>query len=170
MANDNEFAAILRERATKLSRPLAEPVTDLKRVVIFSVGRELYGLEIGMVVEILRPEIVTFVPGAESHIEGVTNLRGDIVTVIDLEGLLTGTSRSAGRTKKEMIVGEFAGNKLGMLVTNVDGIHDIQAELIDPPLTTIEKLKAEYLLGEFKFGNRIVGLLNAAGILEIKGA
>lgn len=169
MINSAESKSILRDRAARLSRPLAEPPKDLKRVVIFNVGREMFGLEIERVIEILRPESVTRVPGSESHVEGVTNLRGEIVTVMDLESLLTGTPRKGAKKPCDMIVGELSGNKLGMMVTSVEGIFDIQAGLIDPPLTTLEKLKAEHLIGEFKFGDRIVGLLSAPGLMEIKG-
>jgi chemotaxis signal transduction protein len=170
VTSPEDFKVILRERAGRLSRPVAEPPKDLKRIVIFSVGRELYGLEIKNVYEIFKADSVTFVPGAEPYIQGVTNLRGEIVTVIDLQSLLMGKPRQDTAAGGQMIVGEYDGGKLGLVVTDIDGIHDIQAELIDPPLTTLERLRAEHLIGEFKFGNRIVGLLDAASILEHKGA
>lgn len=169
MTGASEFQTTLRERAARLSRPLAEPPKDLTRVVIFNVGQEQYAVEITNVMEIIRPDMVTRVPGAERYIEGVTNLRGEIVTVVDLKGMLTGDSRERTEESGEMIVCECAGNRLGVLVTKVVGISDIQAGLIDPPLTTLEKLKAEHLIGEFKFEDRIVGLLNANVILRIQG-
>ena len=165
----DEFRVILRERAARLSRPLDELPKDLTRVVIFNVGRELYGMEIVHVLEICRPESVTYVPGAESYIEGVTNLRGEIVAVADLKSLLTGEPRNKKEKRGGMILAEIMGKKLGMLVTGIDGIYDIQSGSIDPPLNTLEKLKAEHLVGEFMFRDRIVGLLNAVAVLGIKG-
>lgn len=163
--NDDE-AQILRERAARLSRPVEEPPSDLTRVVVFRLGVELYGLEVVNVVEIFQPECLTPVPGAPPYIEGVTNLRGEIVTVIDLRALLTGEARDASLKEVRVVVAASGSDWTGLLVDAVIGIYDIRAASIDPPLDTLEKLEADHLVGEFKLVNDMVGLLNLNNILE----
>jgi purine-binding chemotaxis protein CheW len=166
MSLNEEDVRILRERAARLSRPIEEPPTDLTRVVVFSLGGELYGLEVVRVVEIFRPESLTPIPGAPLYIEGVTNLLGDIVTVIDLKAMLTGEARAASCQEGRVIVASSGDDLAGLLVDSVIGIHDIRAASIDPPLNTLEKLAADHLVGEFKLENDMVGLLDLANILE----
>ncbi len=162
-----EEVQVLRERAVRLSQPVEEPPSDLTRVVVFRLGGELYGLEVVHVVEIFRPERLTPIPGAPTYIEGVTNLRGDIVTVIDLKALLTGEARTASFKDGRVLVGATGRDSAGLLVDEVISIHDIRAASIDPPLHTLEKLAAGHLVGEFKLENEMVGLLNLTNILEV---
>ncbi len=157
---------MLRDRAARLSRPVEEQPSDLTRVVVFKLGSELYGLEVVHVVEIFRPERLTPVPGAPAYIEGVTNLRGDIITVIDLKAMLTGEARTASFAEGRVLVGATGRSSAGLLVDSVIGIHDIRAASIDPPLETLEKLAADHLVGEFKLENEMIGLLNLTNILE----
>ena len=166
MKKKEDEAKILRDRATRLSKPMEEPPSDLTRVVVFRLGNELYGLEVVHVVEIFRPERLTPVPGALLYIEGVTNLRGEIVTVIDLRALLTGETRGTLAKDRRVIVSATGRERAGLLVDEVIGIHDIRAASIDPPLDTLKKLEADHLVGEFKLENDMIGLLNLTNILE----
>ncbi len=170
MKKNEELAQTLRERAARLSRPSENEPVDTKRVVVFRLHQELYGLEISEVVEILQPERVTAVPGAPLYIDGVTNIRGDIVTVMDLRQLLTGEAGAAEKDETQIIVVEAKEYSAGLMVDKVIGIFDIQTDMIDPPLHTLEKLKADHLLGEFKLEKDLIGLLNATNILEANGS
>jgi purine-binding chemotaxis protein CheW len=165
VSEKDDQTRILRERAVRLSRPVEEPPSDLTRVVIFKLGNEVYGLEVGTVVEIFRPERLTPVPNAPLYIEGVTNLRGDIVTVIDLKALLTGESRAGLLNEGRVIVASIENDLVGLLVDAVIGINDIRAASIDPPLDTLEKLAADHLVGEFRLDDEMVGMLNITNIL-----
>jgi purine-binding chemotaxis protein CheW len=165
MLNNDDADRILRDRAARLSRPVEEPPTDLTRVVVFRLGNELYGLEVVHVLEIFRPESLTPVPGAPLYIEGVTNLRGEIVTVIDLKAFFTGETRTASIKEGRVIVAATGQHLAGLLVDSVVGIQDIRAVSIDPPLNTLEKLEADHLVGEFKLEEDMVGLLNLTNIL-----
>lgn len=158
----------LRDRAARLSRPVEEAPTDLTRIVVFKLGEETYGLEVVHIVEIFRPENLTEVPGAPRYITGVTNLRGEIVTVIDLKVFLTGEERKTSLKDGRIILAATGQDTGGLLVDGVVGIFDIRAASIDPPLDTLEKLEADHLVGEFRLDEEIVGLLNAVDILETR--
>lgn len=165
MKETDDKREVLRERATRLSRPAEEAPTDLTRVIVFRLGEELYGMEVVHVVEIFRPERITIIPGAPQYIRGVTNLRGKIVTVIDLKSLLIGEQVEDAINHARIIVTATARDSAGLLVDAVTGIYDIRAAIIDPPLDTLEKLEADHLVGEFRLEKELVGLLNATNIL-----
>lgn len=168
MKDDTEIRQILRDRAVRLSRPVEEAPSDLTRVVVFKLGNEMYGLEVVHVVEIFRPESITLVPGAPSYITGVTNLRGEIVTVVDLKAFLTGGERKTSPRDGRVIVAATGKDWGGLLVDGVVGIFDIRAASIDPPLDTLKKLEADHLVGEFKLDDEIIGLINASDIMETR--
>ncbi len=162
-----EIQQILRDRAVRLARTEAAEHEAKTRIIIFALNGERYGLDIDHVVEIFTPETITPVPGAPAAIMGVTNLRGDIVTVIDLINAL-GLSRSKDQAGRQVILG-MNGNVIGgFLVDRILGIWDVVTATIDPPLNTIEKIRAEHLTGEFKLADDLVGLLNAPNLLEVR--
>jgi purine-binding chemotaxis protein CheW len=156
---------ILRERAARLARVDAQEPVEITRIVVFGAGGERYGLDIDSVIEIFRPVAVTPVPGSAPSVQGVTNLRGDIVTVINVAAAL-GLAGRAASGRQRIILAAGNGVTAGFLVDAVYGIQDIETATIDPPLTTLENVKAEHLLGEFKLEDNLVGLLNADNLLE----
>lgn len=158
---------ILQERAARLAYVEDQTPVALTRIVVFSVGGERYGLDIEGVVEIFLPDNITPVPGAPAELQGVTNLRGDIVTVIDVAKAL-GLDGRPVRGRQLVILATAGGVTAGLLVDDVPGIWDVETSTIDPPLNTLENIRADQLKGEFKLGNDLVGLLDAASLLEIK--
>jgi chemotaxis signal transduction protein len=157
--------SILRERAARLARVEEQEPVEVTRIVVFGAGGERYGLNIDSVIEIFLPAAVTPVPGSTPAVQGVTNLRGDIVTVINVAAAL-GLAGRAPSDLQRIILAAGNGITAGFLVDAVYGIRDIETATIDPPLATLENVKAEHLLGEFKLEDDLVGLLNADNLLE----
>lgn len=168
MTGDNGFAEALRERAARLSRPPEEELAETRRVIMFDVAGERYGLAIENVREIFRPRGITPVPGAGTHVAGVANLRGEIVTVLDLAGILEVRNGEEQHADLQIIIAEEEDGSAGLLVDRITGIVDIAINAVEPPLNTLEKVRAEHLLGEFKIDDRLVGLLNPTNILRLQ--
>ncbi len=164
---DKEIQQILHDRATRLARTEASEHEEQMRIIVFGLNGERYGLDIENVVEIFTPEKITPVPGSPAAIMGVTNLRGDIVTVINL-GSALGLSLTKNDTGRPVILGINGAITAGLLVDEILGIWDIATSTIDPPLNTIDKVKAEHLTGEFKLADDLVGLLKASNLLEVR--
>src|SRR5512146_1278568 len=101
------------------------------QIVGFRVGQETYGMPIGAVQEILRPLPVTPVPGAPAHVEGVINLRGRIISVIDLRKRC-GAPAEPNR-KNRILVAESAGRRVGLMVDAASEVLRIPESTIDPP-------------------------------------
>jgi purine-binding chemotaxis protein CheW len=120
----------------------------LRRVLVMHVGSELYGINIENISEISRMTPITFVPGAPTHILGVTSLRGQIVPVINLRMILDVTedinsrparkeagaiSKASLQAKPRIVVVHHDEMLAGLLVDAVTEVHDLRS-LIEPPL------------------------------------
>ncbi|MBI5547788.1 MAG: purine-binding chemotaxis protein CheW [Deltaproteobacteria bacterium] len=94
------------------------------RHVVFRIGSERYGLPLATVREVVTPTMTSQVPRAPAAIRGIMNLRGRVVTVVDLAALLQIPAGSAPDGGKVVILNR-GRRDLGLLVTGVDGIHTL---------------------------------------------
>lgn len=95
------------------------------RHVVFRVGRDRYALPLGQVREVLpAPGLITRVPRAPPLLKGVVNLRGRVVPVVELKGLLTASANPLPSSKVLLL--DCGRRDLGLLITDVDGIEDIE--------------------------------------------
>ncbi len=136
------------------------------QLVVFKIGKEEFGVPINQVREIVRWVPVTPVPRVPDFIEGVVNLRGQILAVIDLAKRLTlGSNPRSDRTR--IIVVEVEGNTVGMIVDEVTEVLRIASENIDqtPELITTE-VQQKYLKGVGKLGERLLILIDLAQVLS----
>lgn len=166
MTTEAEAQRILHERAAALSRHIDEEVRDTSRYIVFVLSGECYGLPVEGVREIVKELNITPVPGAPPAVEGVINLRGEILAVINLKKAL-GIEAVAGAGMERRIIVVGSGQvEAGLLVDFVSGIGEYAGADLDPPLMTLEKLKAEYLNGEIRSEDALIGILNLETILE----
>jgi len=140
-------------------------IDQFEQLVVFQLADEYYGVDIGAVNTIIRMQTVTTVPQTPRFVEGVTNLRGSIVPVIDLRkrfGLLAGEATKTSR----IVVVEAAGMMIGMVVDAVAETLRLRTDDIEPPSPVICSLDSEYLRGIGKQNDRLVILLDLEKILS----
>ena len=133
------------------------------QIVVFALGDERYGLEIAAVYEIIRPQPITAVPQAPPSVEGVINLRGRIIPVVDLRdrfGMTEGDLTKASR----IVVCEAAGTRVGLVVDGVSEVLMIAADAIEPTPEVAAGVDAAYLRGIAKLGERLIILLDLNGL------
>jgi purine-binding chemotaxis protein CheW len=138
-------------------------VTDETQIVVFELGDERYGLDIATVYEIIRHQPITAVPQAPAFVEGVINLRGRIIPVVDLRdrfGMTEGAITKASR----IVVCEAAGTRVGLVVDGVSEVLMIAAEAIEPTPDVAAGIDAAYLRGIAKLGERLIILLDLDGL------
>ena len=102
------------------------------RLVSIELARELYGIDIRIVQEVIRVGTITRVPGAPSPIQGITSLRGKILPVLDLRSRL-GLPQAQVQTRSRIVVVEIGGRHLGLLVDAVQQVLALAASGIEPP-------------------------------------
>src|ERR1700682_4967638 len=116
--------------------PTSAANSDELQLVVFQLGAELYGVEISRVHEIIRLQEVTRVPHSPAFVEGVINLRGKVISVINLRrrfGLPAANDTRAGR----IVVVDINDQVIGMVVDSVSEVLRINAATIEPPSPTV---------------------------------
>lgn len=134
------------------------------RLTIFSVGEEEYAIDILKAVEILRPQKVTRLPKTPDFVEGVINLRGKVIPIIDLRkrfGIKSGHS-----TKERILLTRVGEEVVGLIVDGVREVRSISKRDIVPPPTMVKGIQTEYLDGVGKAGERLIIILNLDKILS----
>lgn len=135
-----------------------------RQLVVFQLGAELYGVEIARVHEIIRLVTITRVPRSPSFVEGVINLRGRIIPVVDLRRRF-GLAIAAHTRATRIVVVELGDQVIGMVVDGVSEVLSVQDSIVEPPSPVVAGIDSEYLRGIAKLPDRLVILLDLDRIL-----
>jgi purine-binding chemotaxis protein CheW len=135
------------------------------QLVGFRIGRETFGLPIAMVREIVRVPEITSVPNAPDYIEGVINLRGRIIPVVDLRKRF-GDMSGATNKKNRIVVVELENRSIGLLVHSASEVLRIRPSDIEAPQNMFQEGELSYITGVGKLKGRLVILLDLSRILE----
>lgn len=135
------------------------------QLVIFSIGDEEFGVDISQVREIVRLIPITYLPKAPEFIEGVVNLRGQVVAVIDLAKRLVISAKQRGDNTRIIIV-EIEGLTMGMIVDSVSEVLRLSSEQIeDVPSVIQTEVQEHYIYGVGKLKDRLLVLLDLKKVL-----
>jgi len=161
-----EKADIFRKRAEYLSERLSrkEPEEQV-RMLAFCLGNEKYCVRIQHVLEVLDVTDINKLPCTPHHFTGVINLRGNILTLMDISQLV-GVERSSDGLSETIVVIEVDDETAGIVVDKVDDILDVTLKQIAPPLTTLKGIKEEFTEGEVVIEGQPVILLNLVKIMK----
>ncbi|MFW9996463.1 MAG: chemotaxis protein CheW [Candidatus Odinarchaeota archaeon] len=148
---------------------VSEIKDDLK-VITFSLGDSVFGVDVTQVSEVYTTKQVTSVPKAPEHVVGVANLRGQIITIIDLKSRL-----DLGHTEidfenpveQNILIVEIGDKKLGMSVDDVASVLTIPLSKIETKIDLVSHIKAQFLRGIGKISEEeLIVLLNLNAILS----
>lgn len=134
-------------------------------IVGFRVGRETFGVPIEMVHEIVRVPEITAVPDAPECIEGVINLRGKIISVIDLRKRF-GEQRSQPSKKNRILVVEVEGKKVGLVVDSASEVLKLPPSEIEAAPQVFQEGELNYVTGVGKLNGRLIILIDLSKILQ----
>jgi len=135
------------------------------QVVGFRIGNETYGVRIGSVREIVRVPEITIVPNAPEAIEGVINLRGKIIPVMDLRKRFGNVGIQQDK-KNRILVVELESRLLGLIVSSASEVLKIPPSEIEPPGTVFAEGESSYVTGVGKLKGRLIILLDIARLLR----
>lgn len=134
------------------------------QLVVFQLAEQTYGIDIASVFEIIRMETITKVPRTPDFVEGVINLRGRIIPVIDLcKRFHLANSERTGSSR--IIIVDVGGNTIGMIVDAVSEVLRVPMDSIEPPPPMIHGINAAYLRGIAILDDKLIILLNLDKIL-----
>lgn len=148
---------------------LAEKKSELEellQLVSFRIGSEEFGIDILLVQEINRMLKITRVPNAPSFVDGVVNLRGRIIPVIDLRSRLK-MSRKEHDKNTRIIVVEINSITTGFVVDEVNEVLRIPRTITEPPPSMIAGIDSDYITAVGKLEDRILILLDLEKVLSV---
>ena len=134
-------------------------------IVGFRVGRETFGVPISLVHEIVRVPDITAVPEAPDCIEGVINLRGKIVSVVDLRKRF-GEPEIRRTKKNRILVVEVAGKMVGLIVDSASEVLKVPPSEVEQPPEVFEEGELNYVTGVGKLKDRLVIMVDLNKILQ----
>jgi purine-binding chemotaxis protein CheW len=135
------------------------------QVACFRLGEDLYAVDIMRIREIIRPQKLASLPKAPVFMEGVLNLRGAVIPVVDLRKRFDMPSREDDRNRRLLILA-LAGRTLGIVVDEVTEVITVPVANIKPPPQVTHGVGAEYLVGVCLVEDDLVMLLDPDRLLN----
>jgi purine-binding chemotaxis protein CheW len=135
------------------------------QLVSFNIGTEEFGVDILKVQEINRMVEITRVPQAPHYVEGVINLRGKVIPIVDLRKRF-GLELKEHDKNTRIVVVDIGGNIMGMIVDSVSEVLRLPASTIEPPPEIVTGVNSEYIKGVAKLEDRLLIFLDLSRVID----
>jgi purine-binding chemotaxis protein CheW len=136
-----------------------------EQLVVFDLASEAYGVDIGAVREIIRIMDITRVPKTPEFVEGIINLRGKVIPVVDLRRRFS-LPVSEENKENRIVVVDIGGQDIGVMVDAVTEVLRISSDSVEPPSSVITTADSAFLLGIAKLESRLIILLDLERVLS----
>ena len=138
---------------------------SLDRYLCFSLGNQKFAIPLLHVKEVIADVATTTIPQAPSHFKGIMNLRGQVISVIDLR-LLLKSEKPGKSTETTIIILDLAPLSLGVVVDSVDSVVEYKESELSPAPDTDSSVKIDYITGVAKRENVLTLLLDIKAVLN----
>ncbi|MCL2792685.1 MAG: chemotaxis protein CheW [Spirochaetaceae bacterium] len=135
------------------------------KMVSFSLGGKGYGINIMKVKEILKVNKFTYVPNSEPYVRGVYNLRGDIISIIDLRVMFHVKKEQKKDDFEDVIVLSMHEKKIGVIVDSISKVIGIESSTIQPPHPIFSNISIKYISGIVEKDAKIYVILDVEKVL-----
>ena len=135
------------------------------QLVSFKLGEEEFGVDILQVQEIIRMQSITRVPNAPHFVEGVINLRGKVIPIIDLRKRFDLGDHERDKNTRIVVV-KIDEIVVGLIVDEVSEVLRIPADTVEPPPPIIAGIESDFIKGVGKLEGRLLILLDLNKILS----
>lgn len=152
--------------ATDTMAPKSEPAQSSGQFSTFFVEDLFFGVDVLRVQEVLRYQQMTRVPQAPDVIEGLINLRGQIVTAIDMRRRLRLPPRAGNQTPMNMVVRTDDG-AISLLVDEIGDVLDVDATTWEQPPENLDPSARELISGVYKLNGRLLLVLDAERTVDL---
>ena len=141
-------------------------MSDELQLVSFNIGTEEFGVDILKVQEINRMVEITKVPQAPHYVEGVINLRGKVIPIVDLRKRF-GLELKEHDKNTRIVVVDIGGNIMGMIVDSVSEVLRLPANTVEPPPEIVTGINSEYIKGVAKLDDRLLIFLDLSKVIDV---
>ncbi|MFH1287708.1 MAG: chemotaxis protein CheW [bacterium] len=142
-----------------------QPEGKIVQMIVFNLGDEEFGADIGQVREIVRRGAVTPIPDSPDFIKGVTNIRGEIAVVIDLKNRFFLPAKK-GVKEKHIVMTEQEKSLFGLMVDEVTEVLRISESEIKTTPELVTKIDRVYISGILTIENRLIIMLDLTKVLS----
>lgn len=154
------------ENAAESNDKTSEQALDEEKIVVFKLGMEEYGIKIACVQEINRMTDITKIPRAPYHLEGIVNLRGNVIPALDLRKLFKLEEKKATDSTRIIIV-DVNNKRTGIIVDSVSEVISFEKRIIEStPDILSSGVDSDCIEGVAKYNNRMIMILDLYKILS----
>jgi purine-binding chemotaxis protein CheW len=136
----------------------------VKRLTTFTIERRSYGVDVSRVQEVLRPQDVTPIPLAPPDVAGLINLRGEIVTALDLRVRLGSVARAEDRAMNVIMTSEHG--PVSLLVDEVGDVVEVDDGTFEPPPATLSGAARDLIVGTYELEERLLMELDVTRAID----
>lgn len=140
---------------------------DKMKFAVFSIGKVEFALDIMRIKEIVKPLKINTIPKAPRFIEGVINLRGIIIPIVDLRKRFGIKIPEAPMPGERIIIARLEKKIIGLIVDSVSDVISLGKSDISPPPEIVKGVSAQFIKGLGKIGDRLVLLMDLDRILTV---
>ncbi len=134
----------------------------------FMLDDLLFGVEVQQVQEVIRFQNLTEVPLASGVVHGLINLRGQIVTALDLRRRLSLPERPAGELPMNVVI-RTEGDLVSLLVDEIGDVVEVDESLFECPPDTLSGVARDLISGTYKLEHRLLLVLDTAKTVSLGG-
>lgn len=143
-----------------------------EQVLVFTLSQEYYAISLNFIQEVIKVPYITKIPCSPTVIMGIVNLNGEIISISDIHQFFE-LPKAVITSDSRIIVTKNLPFKTGLLVDTLQSVVAIKKEDIQPPLSTLNTIKTEFIQGNFYVEGKLVIFLNmeeltASSEMEIK--
>ncbi len=135
-------------------------------MVSFKIGSEEFGVDILEVQEINRMVEITKVPQAPHYVEGVINLRGKVIPIVDLRKRFNLELKEYDKNTRIVVV-DIEGNIMGLVVDSVSEVLRLSSSTIEPAPEIVTGINSEYIKGVAKLEDRLLIFLDLSKVIDM---
>lgn len=137
-----------------------------RQLVLFSIGKEFFGVDISDVKEIIKYEEVTTIPNTEEYVEGIINIRGQIVVIIDFAKKI-GLTSSEKQSNTRVIITNIKGNMVGFVVDGCNEVLRLTGDKIEEaPSIITNRINSAYIQGVGMLDDRMIIIVDLGRIIQ----
>jgi purine-binding chemotaxis protein CheW len=157
--------ALVAKSDMAVARPASSGVSEeILQLVTFTLGDEEYAVDILKVQEINRMKEITRVPNSPDYVEGVINLRGKVIPVVNLRRKFNLDDKENDEQSRIMIM-DIQGITMGLVVDSVSEVLRVPSSIVEPAPPMASSISAEFLKGIAKLEDRLIILLDMDRLL-----
>jgi len=137
-----------------------------RKIVIFGLSGEWYGIDIAFVRSVIPAPAIIPLPYLPEHILGIVHVRGNLFSVTDLR-LLFGLPADELREKSRIFLVESSGVATGLLVDGFEEAIEVPLSKIEAPIATLPREKGDFVAGQTEWNGKLIALLDIPKLIDL---